>query len=212
MILLLFLKKIIMDKKFLLQEILAHKIVEISWEEPLVVSEGVVAPVCFYTKRIPYKNVELRNNIVKAMAAVVQTFVRDTNVILAAATTDAEPLASVVANQLGLKCIYLQGVGAGENKVYSFDKAAVKNQNVIVIDSAVTTNLSRLPEIAVIENYGGQIKAICALFNFEFAATLNFSSIPFCSILTFSDLLEEVTAEQRQVLIHWHNNPSCWHG
>lgn len=198
-----------MDKKFLLQEILAHKIVEISLEKPLI-AEDIVAPVCFYTKRIPYKNVELRNNIVKAMAAVVQTFVSDTNVILAAATTDAEPLASVVANQLGLKCIYLQGVGAGENKVYSFDKAAVRDQNVIVIDSAVTANLSRLPEIAVIENYGGRIKAICALFNYEFAATLNFSSIPFCSILTFSDLLEEVNAEQRQVLVQWHNDPSRW--
>lgn len=201
-----------MDKKNLLKKILANGIVEISLDKPLLMTEGIWAPVRFCSERISYKNVKLRGDVVAEMAALVKTFVDGRGVILAAATREAEPLVAVLASKLRLKNICLQGHCVGDDKVYSFDKDVVKNSQVIVIDCAIKTNISKLPDVASIESYGGQIKAICALFNYELAASLNFSSIPFCSILTFSDLLEEVTAEQRQVLIHWHNNPSCWHG
>ncbi len=94
-----------------------------------------------------------------------------------------------------------------------------QGQKVVVIEDLVSTGKSSLQAVDAIREAGGEVIGMCALFTYGFdaaAEAMEKAQVPLFTISNYTALMEVaeeqslITAEQKQSLEAWRQNPGGW--
>lgn len=193
------------------------KALQINLQQPYTWASGWKSPVYCDNRKVlsfPY----IRDFVKSELANMVLEHFPDAEVIAGVATAGI-PHGTMAADLLKLPMIYVRSKPKEHGMGNQIEGVLEQGQKVVVIEDLVSTGKSSLQAVDAIREAGGEVIGMCALFTYGFdAATeaMEKAQVPLHTISNYTALMEVaeeqglVTAEQKQSLEAWRQNPGGW--
>ena len=159
-----------------------------------------------------------------------RTFIRDRFVdiisekypeaeVIAGVATGAIAIGALVADMLGLPFIYIRSKPKDHGLENLIEGDLNPNQKVVVVEDLVSTGISSLNAAEAVNNYGGIVIGMVAIFTYNFRHAIdNFkkAKIELTALSRYQILIDtaveigEITSDQVETLMKWREDPSNW--
>ncbi|GGG10016.1 orotate phosphoribosyltransferase [Paenibacillus abyssi] len=185
--------------------------------EPFTWTSGLKSPI-YCDNRLTMSFPAIRDMIAEGFATVIREQYPDAEVIAGTATAGI-PHAAWVAQKLGLPMVYIRDKAKGHGKQNQIEGKLTPGQKVVVIEDLISTGGSSLKAALAVREAGGEVKAVLAIFTYQFAAAAGAfaaESIPLATLSNYSALIEvaeeigKVKSEDVAVLQAWREDPQLF--
>jgi orotate phosphoribosyltransferase len=159
-----------------------------------------------------------------------RTFIRDKFVelisekypeaeVIAGVATGAIAHGVLVAEKLGLPFIYVRSSPKGHGLENLIEGDLKPGQKVIIVEDLVSTGISSLKTVEAVNNYGGEVIGMVAIFTYNFPlAKENFkkAKVELTTLSRYQILIElalemgEISQGQVDSLMEWREDPENW--
>lgn len=139
--------------------------------------------------------------------------------VIAGVATGAIAIGALIAEVLGLPFIYVRAKPKGHGLENLIEGELEPFKKVVVIEDLVSTGNSSLKAAEAINNFGGEVIGMVAIFTYNFKhAKENFikANIELTSLSRYQILIDtaveigEITSDQVETLMKWREDPSVW--
>lgn len=186
-------------------------------QNPFVWASGWKSPV-YCDNRIVLSYPEIRNFLRKNIAQQIINTCGQPDVI-AGVATGAIGMGMLVADYLNLPFVYVRPEPKSHGRKNQIEGALKAGQTVVVIEDLISTGKSSLNAVAALREAGAKIKAMWALFTYDFEqSTQQFQSqnLPLYTLSDYHFLLEQaqeinyIDSNHIELLKKWRENPETW--
>ncbi len=199
------------------KKLLQINTIKIQPSSPFTWASGWKAPIyCDNRKILSYP--ETRTYIRDQFINVIKEKYPNVEVI-AGVATGAIAHGVLVAEALGLPFIYVRSKPKGHGLENLVEGDLKPNQNVVVIEDLVSTGGSSLKAAEAIDNFGGNVLGMVAIFTYNFPqAKENFkeANLELTTLCRYQNLIDiaveegSVTDEEVENLKNWREDPANW--
>lgn len=191
--------------------------VSLSPNEPFTWASGIKSPI-YCDNRITMSYPNVRKEIARGLAGLIQEFYPGTEVIAGTATAGI-PHAAWVAEELNLPMIYIRGKAKGHGKQNQIEGRLTEGQKVVCIEDLISTGGSVIDATKAVQQAGGDVLGCAAIFSYLLEeADTNFkeSGLELHTLSNYQALIEEavergtITGDDKRLLEEWRKNPSGW--
>ncbi|WP_277631293.1 orotate phosphoribosyltransferase [Atopococcus tabaci] len=191
--------------------------VSLSPNEPFTWASGIKSPI-YCDNRITMSYPNVRKEIARGLAGLIQEFYPGTEVIAGTATAGI-PHAAWVAEELNLPMIYIRGKAKGHGKQNQIEGRLTEGQKVVCIEDLISTGGSVIDAAKAVQQAGGDVLGCAAIFSYLLEeADTNFkeSGLELHTLSNYQALIEEamergtITGDDKRLLEEWRKNPSGW--
>jgi len=139
--------------------------------------------------------------------------------VIAGVATGAIAIGALVADVLNLPFIYIRSKPKDHGLENLIEGDLNPNQKVVVIEDLVSTGISSLNAAEAVNNYGGVVIGMVAIFTYNFKHAIdNFkkANIELTALSRYQILIDtaveigEITSDQVETLMKWREDPSNW--
>lgn len=139
--------------------------------------------------------------------------------VVAGVATGAIAIGALVAEVLGLPFVYVRSKPKGHGLENLIEGDLEPHKKVVVVEDLVSTGVSSLNAAEAINNFGGEVVGMVAIFTYNFPlAQENFreAGIELTSLSRYQVLIDtavelgEVTPDQVDTLMQWREDPATW--
>ena len=139
--------------------------------------------------------------------------------VIAGVATGAIGIGILVAESLGLPCVYVRPEPKKHGRLNQVEGYLQKGQNVIVVEDLISTGNSSLLAVEALKEAGANVKGMAAIFSYGFdIATDNFknANVDLFTLSNYENLLplavakRYITEEEEITLQEWRKSPSTW--
>lgn len=199
------------------KKLLEINTIKIQPSNPFTWASGWKSPIyCDNRKTLSYPATRtfIRDQFVK----VIREKYPDAEVI-AGVATGAIAIGALVADVLGLPFIYVRSSPKGHGLENLVEGDLEPNKKVVVVEDLVSTGISSLKAAAAVNNFGGKVVGMVAIFTYNFPlAQKNFedAGIELTTLSHYQALIDtavelgEVTPDQVDTLMQWRVDPANW--
>jgi len=191
--------------------------IKVQPSNPFTWASGWKAPIyCDNRKILSYP--EARNFIRDQFVKVIREKYPQTEVI-AGVATGAIAHGVLVADQMGLPFIYVRAEPKSHGLENLIEGDLKPGQKVVVVEDLVSTGTSSLKVAEAINNFGGDVLGMVAIFSYNFPqARENFkkANLELTPLSRYQTLIElaleagEITEEEVEKLMQWREDPANW--
>ena len=193
----------------------AKKLLEISAikvqpENPFTWASGWKSPIyCDNRKILSYPGT--REFICNQFVRIIREKYPDVEVI-AGVATGAIAIGALVADKLGLPFIYIRSKPKDHGLENLIEGDLNPNHKVVVVEDLVSTGISSLNAAEAVNNYGGVVIGMVAIFTYNFKkANIELTALSRYQILIDTAVeIGEITSDQVETLMKWREDPSNW--
>ncbi len=204
-------------QKEVARRLLQINTIKIQPSNPFTWASGWKAPIyCDNRKILSYP--ETRTYIRDQFVKIIKENYPNVEVI-AGVATGAIAHGVLVAEALGLPFIYVRSKPKGHGLENLVEGDLKPNQKVVVIEDLVSTGGSSLKAAQAIDNFGGNVLGMVAIFTYNFPqAKENFKNanlelITLCRYQNLVDIAVEagdITEKEVNSLMNWREDPENW--
>ena len=204
-------------QKEVAQRLLQINTIKIQPSNPFTWASGWKAPIyCDNRKILSYP--ETRTYIRDQFVKIIKEHYPEVEVI-AGVATGAIAHGVLVAEALGLPFIYVRSKPKGHGLENLVEGDLKPNQKVVVIEDLVSTGGSSLKAAQAIDNFGGNVLGMVAIFTYNFPQAkenfkkTNLELITLCRYQNLVDIAVEagdITATEVNSLMNWREDPENW--
>ena len=139
--------------------------------------------------------------------------------VIAGVATGAIAIGALVADVLNLPFIYIRSKPKDHGLENLIEGDLNPNQKVVVVEDLVSTGISSLNAAEAVNNYGGVVIGMVAIFTYNFKHAIdNFkkANIELTALSRYQILIDtaveigEITSDQVETLMKWREDPSNW--
>ena len=205
------------NAKEIAKHLLDIKAVSLSTTAPFTWASGLKSPI-YCDNRVTMSYPVVRRQIAQGLAQLIQDTYGEIDVVAGTATAGI-PHAAWVAEILDLPMIYIRSSAKKHGKGNQIEGVLHKGQRVVVIEDLISTGGSVLEATDAVENAGGKVLGVAAIFTYELAqATKQFSdkNMAFTTLTQYSTLIEVarengvISENELKLLMQWRENPQEW--
>lgn len=206
-----------MHQDQIISALIANKIITISPDKPFTYASGMHSPI--YTDlRLTISYPDLRDMIASDLATLIKKEFPEATIIGGVATAGI-PHAALVAEKLHLPMIYVRPKPKDHGRGRQIEGRFSKDDQIVLIDDLITTGGSVLNAVQATQKDGGQVCGISSIFTYYLPdAKENFAkaNVKYAPLLSYPELLKKekksghISADQYEVLRHWHEDPWHW--
>lgn len=205
------------NAKEIAKHLLDIKAVSLSPTAPFTWASGLKSPI-YCDNRVTMSYPVVRRQIAQGLAQLIQDTYGEIDVVAGTATAGI-PHAAWVAEILDLPMIYIRSSAKKHGKGNQIEGVLHEGQRVVVIEDLISTGGSVLEATDAVENAGGKVLGVAAIFTYELAqATKQFSAknMPFTTLTQYSTLIEVarengvISENELKLLMQWRENPQEW--
>ena len=199
------------------KKLLEINTIKIQPSNPFTWASGWKSPIYCDNRKIlsyPATRTYIRNRFVE----VIKEKYPEAEVI-AGVATGAIAIGALIAEVLGLPFIYVRAKPKGHGLENLIEGELKPFKKVVVIEDLVSTGNSSLKAAEAINNFGGEVIGMVAIFTYNFKhAKENFikANIELTSLSRYQILIDtaveigEITSDQVETLMKWREDPSVW--
>ncbi|MFS1513444.1 orotate phosphoribosyltransferase [Chengkuizengella sp. SCS-71B] len=196
------------------QSLLDIGAVNLQPKEPFTWSSGLLSPI-YCDNRLTMSYPHIRNIIAEGFVQIIKEKYSDVEVI-AGTSTAGIPHAAWVADKLGLPMIYIRDKAKGHGKKNQIEGLLKPDQKVVVIEDLISTGGSSLRAAKAVEEAGGHVQAVVAIFTYEFEKALSAfveENIQLHTLSNYTALIQIasdmgiVDSKDLELLQSWLHNP-----
>jgi orotate phosphoribosyltransferase len=191
--------------------------IKIQPSNPFTWASGWKAPIyCDNRKLLSYP--ETRTFVRDQFVKLIRQKYPETEVI-AGVATGAIAHGILVAQELGLPFIYVRSTPKDHGLENLIEGDLKVGQKVVVIEDLVSTGISSLKTVEAINNFGGQVLGMLAIFTYNFPlAKENFAKagVELTTLSRYQVLLDvalatgDIKESQVESLNKWREDPANW--
>ncbi|HCT95965.1 orotate phosphoribosyltransferase [Vagococcus sp.] len=205
------------NAKEIAKYLLDIKAVSLSPKAPFTWASGLKSPI-YCDNRVTMSYPVVRRQIAQGLAQLIQDTYGEIDVVAGTATAGI-PHAAWVAEILDLPMIYIRSSAKKHGKGNQIEGVLHEGQRVVVIEDLISTGGSVLEATDAVENAGGKVLGVAAIFTYELAqATKQFSdkNMAFTTLTQYSTLIEVahengvISENELKLLMQWRENPQEW--
>lgn len=205
------------NAKEIAKHLLDIKAVSLSPTAPFTWASGLKSPI-YCDNRVTMSYPVVRRQIAQGLAQLIQETYGEVDVVAGTATAGI-PHAAWVAEILDLPMIYIRSSAKKHGKGNQIEGVLHEGQRVVVIEDLISTGGSVLEATDAVENAGGKVLGVAAIFTYELAqATKQFSdkNMAFTTLTQYSTLIEVarengvISENELKLLMQWRENPQEW--
>lgn len=205
------------NAKEIAKHLLDIKAVSLSPTAPFTWASGLKSPI-YCDNRVTMSYPVVRRQIAQGLAQLIQDTYGEIDVVAGTATAGI-PHAAWVAEILDLPMIYIRSSAKKHGKGNQIEGVLHEGQRVVVIEDLISTGGSVLEATDAVENAGGKVLGVAAIFTYELAqATKQFSAknMAFTILTQYSTLIEVarensvISENELKLLMQWRENPQEW--
>ncbi|MDT2812787.1 orotate phosphoribosyltransferase [Vagococcus lutrae] len=205
------------NAKEIAKHLLDIKAVSLSPTAPFTWASGLKSPI-YCDNRVTMSYPVVRRQIAQGLAQLIQDTYGEIDVVAGTATAGI-PHAAWVAEILDLPMIYIRSSAKKHGKGNQIEGVLHEGQRVVVIEDLISTGGSVLEATDAVENAGGKVLGVAAIFTYELAqATKQFSdkNMAFTTLTQYSTLIEVarengvISENELKLLMQWRENPQEW--
>lgn len=205
------------NTKEIAKHLLDIKAVSLSPTAPFTWASGLKSPI-YCDNRVTMSYPVVRRQIAQGLAQLIQDTYGEIDVVAGTATAGI-PHAAWVAEILDLPMIYIRSSAKKHGKGNQIEGVLHEGQRVVVIEDLISTGGSVLEATDAVENAGGKVLGVAAIFTYELAqATKQFSAknMAFTTLTQYSTLIEVarengvISENELKLLMQWRENPQEW--
>lgn len=205
------------NAKEIAKHLLDIKAVSLSPTAPFTWASGLKSPI-YCDNRVTMSYPVVRRQIAQGLAQLIQETYGEVDVVAGTATAGI-PHAAWVAEILDLPMIYIRSSAKKHGKGNQIEGVLHEGQRVVVIEDLISTGGSVLEATDAVENAGGKVLGVAAIFTYELAqATKQFSdkNMAFTTLTQYSTLVEVarengvISENELKLLMQWRENPQEW--
>lgn len=205
------------NAKEIAKHLLDIKAVSLSPTAPFTWASGLKSPI-YCDNRVTMSYPIVRRQIAQGLAQLIQDTYGEIDVV-AGTVTAGIPHAAWVAEILDLPMIYIRSSAKKHGKGNQIEGVLHEGQRVVVIEDLISTGGSVLEATDAVENAGGKVLGVAAIFTYELAqATKQFSAknMAFTTLTQYSTLIEVarengvISENELKLLMQWRENPQEW--
>ena len=193
------------------------KAIKVQPDAPFTWASGWKSPIyCDNRKILSYP--ETRTFVRDAFVNLISKKYPDAEVI-AGVATGAIAMGALVAEVLGLPCIYIRSAPKGHGLENLIEGVLHEGQKVVVVEDLISTGGSSLNAAEAVTKAGGNVLGMVAIFTYGFPHAIeNFAKAGielntlsnYHALIETAVLLNEVNAGQVETLMKWRENPAEW--
>ena len=185
--------------------------------EPFTWTSGIKSPI-YCDNRLTMSYPEVRERIAEGFAALIREYYPDTELVAGTATAGI-PHAAWVAQKLNLPMVYVREKAKSHGKQNQIEGVVRPGQRTVVIEDLISTGGSSLRAAAAIREAGGVVRAVLAIFTYEFAETAEAfrnEGVELRTLSSYSALIgvarEEgrISGDELELLASWRENPRAF--
>lgn len=186
-------------------------------QEPFTWTSGIKSPI-YCDNRLTLSFPEVRSYIANAFAELVKAGYPEAQVIAGTATAGI-PHAAWVADKLNLPMAYIRDKAKGHGKQNQIEGIISPGQKVIVIEDLISTGGSSLKAAQAIEEAGGEVLAVLAIFSYELdraAEAFAAAGVPLQSLSNYTALIDvalsqgKIAGSDVELLQSWRKDPASF--
>lgn len=205
------------NAKEIAKHLLDIKAVSLSPTAPFTWASGLKSPI-YCDNRVTMSYPVVRRQIAQGLSQLIQDTYGEIDVVAGTATAGI-PHAAWVAEILDLPMIYIRSSAKKHGKGNQIEGVLHEGQRVVVIEDLISTGGSVLEGTDAVENAGGRVLGVAAIFTYELAqATKQFSAknMAFTTLTQYSTLIEVarengvISENELKLLMQWRENPQEW--
>ncbi|MDT2817164.1 orotate phosphoribosyltransferase [Vagococcus lutrae] len=205
------------NAKEIAKHLLDIKAVSLSPTAPFTWASGLKSPI-YCDNRVTMSYPVVRRQIAQGLAQLIQDTYGEIDVVAGTATAGI-PHAAWVAEILDFPMIYIRSSAKKHGKGNQIEGVLHEGQRVVVIEDLISTGGSVLEATDAVENAGGKVLGVAAIFTYELAqATKQFSAknMAFTTLTQYSTLIEVarengvISENELKLLMQWRENPQEW--
>lgn len=157
-----------------------------------------------------YVKVELAKNILEHFGEAT---------VIAAVSTVAIPIGSIVADLLGLPFIFVRNTPKDHGLENLIEGNLRPGQKVVLVEDTISTGGSSLKAAEIIRDSGSEVLGVVAIFNYEFPISvkrLRDADITAVSLTNYNTLidvaisLDHIHKSDAATLQEWRKDPANW--
>jgi len=199
------------------KKLLEINTIKIQPNNPFTWASGWKSPIYCDNRKIlsyPKTRAYIRDRFVE----VIREKYPETEVI-AGVATGAIAIGALVADVLNLPFIYIRSKPKDHGLENLIEGDLNPNQKVVVVEDLVSTGISSLNAAEAVNNYGGIVIGMVAIFTYNFKHAIdNFkkAKIELTALSRYQILIDtaveigEITSDQVETLMKWREDPSNW--
>ena len=204
-------------EELIAKDLLSIKAVFLSPDEPFTWASGIKSPI-YCDNRLTLSYPEVRNDIEKGLAELVQENYPDCEVLMGTSTAGIAH-AALVADILNKPMGYVRGSNKSHGRQNRIEGAVREGMKVVVVEDLISTGGSSIKAVDAAFNEGAKEVEVISIFSYEFdKAYKNFEekNIKWESLSNFTALLslarEEkyLTDEEAEIAASWNKNTDSW--
>ncbi|MGF7139733.1 orotate phosphoribosyltransferase [Roseimarinus sediminis] len=191
--------------------------IKVQPSNPFTWASGWLSPIyCDNRKILSYP--ETRNFIRDQFVNIIREKYPEAEVI-AGVATGAIAHGALVADQLGLPFVYVRSKPKDHGLENLIEGDLKPGQKIVVIEDLVSTGGSSLKAAEALSNFGGDVRAMVAIFTYNFPiATQNFekAGLELTTLSNYQILIDHalkmnlIAEEDVERLQNWRENPAQW--
>jgi orotate phosphoribosyltransferase len=199
------------------KKLLEINTIKIQPGSPFTWASGWKSPIyCDNRKILSYP--ETRTFVRDQFVELVQKKYPDAEVI-AGVATGAIAHGVLVAEKLGLPFIYVRSKPKGHGLENLIEGDLKPGQKVVVIEDLVSTGVSSLKAAEAINNFGGNVVGMLAIFTYSFEhakENFNQAKVELTTLSNYQILIDlaleqgEINKSQVETLMNWRIDPENW--
>ncbi len=184
---------------------------------PFTWTSGWNSPI-YCNNRLTLRYPNVRKNISKAFADIIEKEIGDVDVITGTATAGI-PHAAWIAQNLDKPLAYVRAKAKSYGLGNQIEGGVDKGQSTIVIEDLISTGGSAISVVDALEFIGADIRAVLSIFTYGFdKANKKFKdrNLPLYTLTDYTTLIEvalEVGAVKEsdlKLLNDWRKSPETW--
>jgi len=191
--------------------------IKLNTENPFTWASGLRAPIYCDNRRI-LSFPDIRRDVAKKMATLVQKHYPDAEVI-AGVATGAIAQGVLVAERLGLPFVYVRSGSKSHGLGSRVEGHLEKGKKTVVIEDLVSTGKSSLAAVNALREAGLDVCGMAAIFTYDLPQAeqnLREDRCPLHTLSSYGALLDKVTEEnlfgerELDTLQAWRKDPAAW--
>ncbi len=201
-------------KREIASQLLEIGAVHLRPSEPFTWSSGIKSPI-YCDNRLTLSYPELRKEIAKGLAGLIETEFKGCEVVAGTATAGI-PHAAWVSDLLNLPMCYVRSKPKGHGRGNQIEGAVKPGQKVVVVEDLISTGGSVITAVEALREAGCEVLGTVAIFTYELERgnkQLEEANIKAFALSDYSALIEValekglVSESELEKLKEWRKNP-----
>ena len=190
--------------------------IKLSPQNPFTWASGIKSPI-YCDNRLVLSYPDMRNLIIESFAKTAETYMPVDGISGVATAGIAH--GALLANHLGLPMSYVRSKPKGHGRQNMIEGLVSRGQRLLVIEDLISTGGSSLVAVDALREEGCDVKAVLAIFQYNFPQAEQRFEEANCKFETLTDykaLLAAARAknmfssEDLDLLEQWYTNPQGW--